>query len=895
LGRRKQWSDNSKVYLRYVKLACLEFATSPTSGAFLQALNKEHAVLLCILFADHESMHGRIAASYLKRWSAENSLLPLSVATSILVLIIGETQAKEVLDSSEIQNGDNLWEQLLGLKCNNRNIQRLAIDWPTSLRAGNFLIKNSLKQSASTKLITIDRCNNADDFTDESYMALLVDLSLKLSEVNDDEHKFLAIQLVSSFFCHLQRPKISMILKVFDLIFSVLTILANSCIGEDLRTPPHRNVQTPAGIPRPFHNRNDLNYLLQSHRQSMKRKNLSRGNAVSARKDAYELIPLLTPYIFERSDASRFQLPILLLQCIVFEEKLLENRLIKALDSTLAEYEKKIHDDQSLICKGVENNETSLQQQAIFILPALLEAICSESVNVRINAIKWIQKLLVNMDAEAASYLAAHLVHDQSSTIAQMAKDVLEKTKINLSLVVDKESFSVSMIDLNQNDGLRKVQSDLKNRSKMLTQRLQISHEESMVLLLHFKFSVTRAELEYRTNPAACRELCGLVFEEKMRMNEDEGDYVDCGICYEEMEVRNSYYLRCGHTFCKTCWISYVTEASNETSSINFLDLRCPHHECSTRVTLHDLQRLKPCLVPKWNNAIIKKFIEEDASYRYCSGPDCGCVAMRLGQSTVMAPHLLKVECETCNTSFCFGCGQNAHSPASCVDIAKWNILKGSSQFWIKQNSKPCPGCNAPIQKNTGCNHMHCSNCKTDFCWLCLSLLNSHLEPHTCVRYDSADSAENDFERQAMYTTTRYEAHDAAAIFTLNQFKSFDPQKWLETYWFLDEDGDPEKMTQALKVLLEGRDFLKNSYVAMLGLAKDTKRLKLHDSHHECLEMFTEQLSHLTETNLHRQYELHGHIGIRLHFRKLAFYTASVAKYMERMSTFIEMQTEFVV
>lgn len=194
-----------------------------------------------------------------------------------------------------------------------------------------------------------------------------------------------------------------------------------------------------------------------------------------------------------------------------------------------------------------------------------------------------------------------------------------------------------------------------------------------------------------------------------------------------------------------------------------------------------------------------------------------------------------------------------------------------------------CPGCNVPIEKNQGCNHIQCSHCKTDFCWLCLKILNSHLEPHTCNRYDSRDSGEDDFERQALFTFTRYEAHDTAAEFTRNQYKNFDPEKFSAAFWFLNEDSDLEIMDNALKTLLAGREFLKNSYVAMLGLRDDEKRLKLHEDHHGCLEMFTERLSQLTETNLHRLYTLQGHWGIRLHFRKLAFYTASVTKYTERM------------
>jgi len=185
---------------------------------------------------------------------------------------------------------------------------------------------------------------------------------------------------------------------------------------------------------------------------------------------------------------------------------------------------------------------------------------------------------------------------------------------------------------------------------------------------------------------------------------------------------------------------------------------------------------------------------------------------------------------------------------------------------------------------------MRCTHCETDFCWLCLSVMNSYMEPHTCNRYDSSQFVEDDVERQALFIIPRYDAHDSAAGFTMEQYRCFDPEKMLQRYWFLDENKDPDIMSKALDTLLKGRNFLKNSYIAMLGFRTDPTRLKLHEDHHACLEMFTERLSQLTETNLHSLYTLQGHVGIRLHFRRLDFYTTSVTKYMGRMLHSIKSQ-----
>ncbi|ETN77366.1 hypothetical protein NECAME_11115, partial [Necator americanus] len=46
------------------------------------------------------------------------------------------------------------------------------------------------------------------------------------------------------------------------------------------------------------------------------------------------------------------------------------------------------------------------------------------------------------------------------------------------------------------------------------------------------------------------------------------------------------------------------------------------------------------------------------------------------------------------------------------------------SYMWIQENSKKCPNCSCPIQKNGGCKKVICSACKTPFCWVCEVILD---------------------------------------------------------------------------------------------------------------------------------------------------------------------------
>jgi hypothetical protein len=70
-------------------------------------------------------------------------------------------------------------------------------------------------------------------------------------------------------------------------------------------------------------------------------------------------------------------------------------------------------------------------------------------------------------------------------------------------------------------------------------------------------------------------------------------------------------------------------------------------------------------------------------------------------------------------------------------------LLSSILNFRILANSKPCPKCKRPIEKNQGCMHITCTPpCKFEFCWLCLGAWTEHGEKtggfYACNRYEAA-------------------------------------------------------------------------------------------------------------------------------------------------------------
>ena len=103
------------------------------------------------------------------------------------------------------------------------------------------------------------------------------------------------------------------------------------------------------------------------------------------------------------------------------------------------------------------------------------------------------------------------------------------------------------------------------------------------------------------------------------------------------------------------------------------------------------------------------KALKENPDLREC--PRCG-------RFQVGDPLHPQIHCEACGLAYCFAHG-SAHPPSeSCADYEQ-RSTPAATRDLLRRTSKPCPKCKAPTFRATGCNHMKCTQCKADWCWLC--------------------------------------------------------------------------------------------------------------------------------------------------------------------------------
>lgn len=213
-----------------------------------------------------------------------------------------------------------------------------------------------------------------------------------------------------------------------------------------------------------------------------------------------------------------------------------------------------------------------------------------------------------------------------------------------------------------------------------------------------------------------------------------------CPICYITETLANPFYSldTCKHTVCRVCLERYLKNEINESRT----DIACPQcseamHPSNIEVLLKDY----PEFISKYEDFMVRRFLLADPDSRWCPAPDCSYAVIASGCASCP-----RIRCKRpgCGVNFCYHCKAEWHPDQTCdaARASRQSPTRAPSGS-ISQDSqhrddiKPCPRCQVLIVKmdDGSCNHMVCSVCGSEFCWLCMKEVSDlhYLSPSGCT------------------------------------------------------------------------------------------------------------------------------------------------------------------
>ena len=258
----------------------------------------------------------------------------------------------------------------------------------------------------------------------------------------------------------------------------------------------------------------------------------------------------------------------------------------------------------------------------------------------------------------------------------------------------------------------------------------------------------------------------------------------------------------------------------------------------------------------KYARYLLRSFVDINKGVKWCPSPGCS-------KAITSAGGLSSVTC-TCGCVFCLRCGEEAHAPVSCDQLASWQEKcrnESETANWILANTKKCPKCSVRIEKNQGCNHMTCRSCNYEFCWICMEGWDKHGSGtggfYKCNRYDAdAETADTDAARakaeldRYLHYYQRYANHSEAGKFA-QRMREGTENRMIELQASHGDSSwiDVQFLNAATEQLIECRRVLKYTYVFgyYLPLGKEKN---LFEYLQENLEKNAEHLTGLLEMSL---------------------------------------------
>ncbi|ATZ53894.1 hypothetical protein BCIN_09g06550 [Botrytis cinerea B05.10] len=214
----------------------------------------------------------------------------------------------------------------------------------------------------------------------------------------------------------------------------------------------------------------------------------------------------------------------------------------------------------------------------------------------------------------------------------------------------------------------------------------------------------------------------------KAKLEEYDDDIIfavvdECRICMENLTPEKFPQTRitstCAHhpAVCSRCLTKHIndqvqTRASNQVS--------CP--ECQEKVSDAEIKKYaSPEVLERNGRRLLNMSLQHLPNFTFCLSPKCESGQIHTGPDHPM------MTCTTCGFKTCFIHKLPWHEDLTCAEFDLFNQARvrqeAASEAWIAEHTKLCPNpkCGMRIQKKTGCDHLTCDYCLSEFCWCCFA------------------------------------------------------------------------------------------------------------------------------------------------------------------------------
>jgi hypothetical protein len=198
-----------------------------------------------------------------------------------------------------------------------------------------------------------------------------------------------------------------------------------------------------------------------------------------------------------------------------------------------------------------------------------------------------------------------------------------------------------------------------------------------------------------------------------------------CLVCFEQKIGAGFTTLQCGHEFCTVCLQEMTSQALKEKQT---LQLRCP--TCAQPFTSADLRALikSPLDLAALTRIKFEEWARTQEGYKHCPTPGCSFIFLGNKQTPREA-----MRCPECTKEYCTECLISHAAETLCAEAKGLSAEELANKELKRQlNIKACPKCKVEIEKNFGCQHMTCKNCRYEFCWTCLGVWAGHYNNYSC-------------------------------------------------------------------------------------------------------------------------------------------------------------------